>query len=357
MKKYIITAREEKDYTAASKAREDAEAIARKAGYVPFPFRGERSARESRLSALKLIGTTLGNWRRLMKEAEPGSLVLIQYPHFPLKTARLIRWAIPTIRKIRKIHFVFLVHDLNSIRGFYGKTAVYSDRYVLKEADTIICHNGKMREYLVRQGIPAEKLISLEIFDYLTDAPMTEHQLRDGVAIAGNLNPQKCGYIGKIDQVGSESLPIHLYGNGYPQENQTAYVVCHGAFPAEELPGKIRGGFGLVWDGAEIMSCQGKTGDYLRVNNPHKLSLYLASGLPVILWNEAAEAGFVEENRVGILTSRLTDLEEQIRNLSADDYRAMTERARETGIRLREGSYLASALEKAEQRAKEGSKC
>ena len=51
MKKYIITIRGEKDYTAASKARADAQAIAEAGGYVPFPFEGERSAKGSALAA------------------------------------------------------------------------------------------------------------------------------------------------------------------------------------------------------------------------------------------------------------------------------------------------------------------
>ena len=39
MKKYIISVREEKNFTAGSKARIDAEAIAKEAGYEPFFFK------------------------------------------------------------------------------------------------------------------------------------------------------------------------------------------------------------------------------------------------------------------------------------------------------------------------------
>ncbi|NRO11242.1 Beta-1,6-galactofuranosyltransferase WbbI [Lactobacillus helveticus] len=49
------------------------------------------------------------------------------------------------------------------------------------------------------------------------------------------------------------------------------------------------------------------TGNYLRYNDPHKLSLYLASGIPVIIWKKAAEAKFVEENKVGITVDSLED--------------------------------------------------
>ena len=353
MKKYIITAKEERDYTAASKARMDAEKIAREAGYEPFPFEGERSARKSKLSAVRLIWTTLKNWNRLARSAEPGSIVLIQYPHYPLKTARLIRRAIPLIRKRRKLHFVFLIHDLNSLRGFYGKTAVYSDQQLLKQADTIICHNDRMKAYLIKQGIPEKNLISLRIFDYLTDSEMKEHHLQDGIAIAGNLNPDKCGYIGQLNKLESDHLPVHLYGNGFREENKAENIFYHGAFPAEELPQHLQGAFGLVWDGTTITSCEGQTGAYLRYNNPHKLSLYLASGLPVILWKEAAEAEFVIKNGIGITVNTLDRLEEQIQSIPEETYRQMCEKAQETGKALRSGKYLKAALQMTEQHEKQ----
>ena len=95
MKKYIISVREEKNYTAGSKAREDAEAIAKEVGYEPYPFKGESSARGNLLQQIRLLWITLLNWIHLARDMEPGSLVLMQYPYFPLKTARLIRWLIP----------------------------------------------------------------------------------------------------------------------------------------------------------------------------------------------------------------------------------------------------------------------
>ena len=349
MKKYIIAIDGNRFFfTAASKAREDAEAIALKCGYERFPFTGERTANRNPLAAVPLAATALRNWRRLSRAAEPGSTVLLQYPHYPLKTAVLMRQMIPRIRKRKGIRFVFLVHDLNSLRGTFGRAAVYSDRRLLLEADAVICHNESMKEVLIRWGIPAEKLVSLEIFDYLTDEPAPEHHARDGIAVAGNLDPAKCGYIGELVQARERSLPLHLYGKGLPEELRKKNVFPHGAFPADVLPGKLEGGFGLVWDGPEITSCTGKMGEYLRYNNPHKLSLYLASGLPVIIWKEAAEAKFVEENGIGLAVSSLEEAEKLIDEISEETYREMALRARKTGEGIRKGARLEAALQKTE---------
>lgn len=349
MKKYIITIPEKKDFTAASKARDDAETIAVKQGYIPFSFKGERSAERNPLTALKLIGTTLQNWNKLTHTAEPGSIVLLQYPHYPLKTAFLIRRKIQTIRKRKNIRFVFLVHDLNSVRGTMGRGAVYSDNYLLKQADRIICHNNSMRELLTKKGIPEEKLISLQIFDYLTDAKPGDHRLQDGIAIAGNLSPDKCGYVRDFIRIADGKIPVHLYGKGYEEETGQENVFYHGAVSSAELPGVIRGCFGLVWDGPSAESCSGKMGEYLRINNPHKLSLYLASGMPAILWKEAAEAGFVEENSAGRTVGSLEELVSLVQQITEQEYREMLHHIQRIAERLREGSYLSSALQKVEQ--------
>lgn len=51
----------------------------------------------------------------------------------------------------------------------------------------------------------------------------------------------------------------------------------------------------MVWDGESIDGGLGLSGQYLKYNNPHKLSVIFTSGLPVIIWNEAAEAGLVKD--------------------------------------------------------------
>ena len=200
-------------------------------------------------------------------------------------------------------------------------------------------------------AVSGEKLFSLQIFDYLTDAQSGGHRLQDGIAIAGNLSADKCGYVREFIRLAGGKIPIHLYGKGFEEETECANVFYHGAVPSAELPGVIRGGFGLVWDGPSAESCSGKMGEYLRFNNPHKLSLYLVSGMPVILWKEAAETGFIEENDVGRTVGNLKELAPLVQQMTEQEYTEMISRIREIGEKLREGSYLASALQKAEQSA------
>ena len=352
MKKYIVRTGVGEAFNAASKARRDADAIAVSLGFNPLVFEGERTGNGAILNMIRLGLNGVENWRRLIRETEPGSCILIQYPHYPLKSAFLMKHMMRKAQRTKNLQFTALVHDLDSLRGLHGKAAVYSDNKVLPLFDRIICHNDRMKAYLVQKGISAEKLVVLELFDYLTDTSQPIHSPEDGIAIAGNLDPEKSGYISEWIKECKEKTPAHLYGKGLENTTLPEQAFLHGMVPPEKLPGVIAGGYGLVWDGNSADTCNGDTGKYLRYNNPHKLSLYLASGMPVIIWKEAAAAECVKKQGVGLLIDHLSEIGDLIIGISGEEYQQMADQAAEIGQKLREGYYLSSALGKAMQGAK-----
>ena len=107
----------------------------------------------------------------------------------------------------------------------------------------------------------------------------------------------------------------------------------------------LEGSFGLVWDGDSSKTCSGVFGEYLRYNNSHKASLYLASGFPIIVWGQSALANFVLEKECGISVESLLDLEEVLEHLSQEKYQDLVKNAKSVGQKIREGSYLLSALQ------------
>ena len=135
----------------------------------------------------------------------------------------------------------------------------------------------------------------------------------------------------------------NLYGIGYEQTNYKNVHYC-GSFMPEELPFVLKGSFGLVWDGPSSESCIETYGEYLRVNNPHKTSLYLASGIPVVVWSEAAIASFIKENNCGILVSNLSELPELLSKITVDEYELMKKSTEIIGERLRQGFYTKQAV-------------
>ena len=108
----------------------------------------------------------------------------------------------------------------------------------------------------------------------------------------------------------------------------------------------LEGDFGLVWDGESLEEGQEAAGRYLRYNCPHKFSLYMAAGMPVIVGKQSAMAEITERETLGITVGSLRELPGKLAELSAEDYREMQENAQRIKERVRQGKYLEDALKK-----------
>ena len=84
----------------------------------------------------------------------------------------------------------------------------------------------------------------------------------------------------------------------------------------------------------------------MKYNNPHKLSLYLSSGLPVVIWDKAAEAVFVKNNKLGIAVNSLFELQSKLENITEDDYNEMARNVAVIAEKLKKGYYAGKALQK-----------
>ena len=240
------------------------------------------------------------------------------------------------------------MHDVEELRAFrYNDYYKHEFEIMLELADVIIVHNEVMKQWFMDLGVSERKLISLRIFDYLQKEE-TEKDIifEKSITIAGNLDTTKCGYIGKLGEL--SDIKIHLYGPNFSENLRAAEnIEYHGSFPVDDIPRQLNKGFGLVWDGDSIDGCKGQSGQYLRFNNPHKLSLYLSSGMPVVIWKEAAEAKFVEENRVGIIVNDLQELTRILNTFDEKTYKELSLSVGQLMKGLRNGFYARNAISKA----------
>ena len=110
---------------------------------------------------------------------------------------------------------------------------------------------------------------------------------------------------------------------------------------------KLNQSFGLVWDGDSIETCSNRFGEYLKINNPHKLSLYIAAGLPIIIWSGAAEAAFVRENNLGIIVDSLHDMENQLLEMSNSQYDKYVRSVEDISRKIRGGYFMSRAIDSA----------
>lgn len=339
MKQFCIVERDSHEFHAGSKARNDVGEILASRGWTALPV--HRSQGKGILDKLKMAAATWMDWQRVARKVAPGDTLLVQYPldMYP-KVGRL---AIPFLRRMKEggVQLIFLIHDLDSLRGIEGN----GERQFLELGDLLIAHNQVMVEYLCERGYGDKAIRTLGLFDYL--APDVSPACNTGdpweVVVAGNLMPSKAGYAYRLDQLDSK-VRFRLYGPNYQQGAPQAGVKYCGQYPPEQLPQVLRGGFGLVWDGDRIETCSGMFGQYLEYNNPHKTSLYLACGLPVIVWDRSAIAAYVVEHRLGIAVGSLEELPRRLQHMTREEYAALCQGAAEMGERLRQGQMLARAL-------------
>ena len=347
---YYMSVYKDNKTTAGAKAPDDISKIARTLGYRELVFKSAFKFRNIKLTRFFAMFVGIRNWIYLLCKVCKGAYVIIQHPNENIIIGNMI---INLVKKVKKIKFIFLIHDLESIRKsllkgnsqFLEERGVIADEVLLKKADYIICHNKSMKKYLLLHGFDNQKLVELEIFDYLHDCKLSLNRKKDNsIIIAGNLLKEKAGYVYKLIEKDIIQYKINLFGPNYTGPKDKDNIYYYGECLPDQLPEKLKGAFGLVWDGTELNGCHGKAGEYIKYNNPHKCSLFLASGIPVIIWKEAALADFVKENGVGILVESLDDILEKICHITDDEYAQLVVNTNKIGTKLRDGFYFKKAL-------------
>lgn len=351
---YYIVQKRESLNNAASKAPDDIEELCRRRNYCRYEV--DRFPVESGFLYQKLWLLIKCNlqWLGLYRKIKEGDVVFCQHPTYGIRIA--MNW-IRRFQNQKRCRFIVLIHDLNILRGHIAgkpvgnkKTDELMDTALLKCFDIVICHNESMIEYLCANGFDKNKLVNLTIFDYLTSFDCKEHErtLSNEVIIAGNLNRGKSSYIYGISDKGHNlSLRLNLFGSNHSEKDLKSNMKWFGSFSPDELPSKLNGSFGLVWDGPSANTCEGSVGNYLRFNDPHKTSLYLVSGVPVIIWDKAALAGFIMNNKLGLTVKSLYELERRIRSITDEEYKEMRENTLRIAEDLKNGLFFYRAFDEA----------
>ena len=328
--KYFLKETYAKANHAGPKARMDAEKIMLDSGYLEYFLKG--SQKNNNLNQ--------------------NDIIIFQFPLLWQSLKKQIRMK---FLKKRNFKAYLLIHDIESLRNKkiksfsdfkYSIVYFLQNKTVLERVDGIIAHNDKMKSELVKMGISKEKIVTLEIFDYLIpNFNEDKNYDKDKILLAGNFDIRKTRYARELP----EKPEFEIYGINFENENLPNNVHYKGAFTPDELPNHLQGGFGLVWDGDSAHTCSGMYGEYLKINNPHKASLYLASEFPIIVWSQSALADFVKKNNCGILVNSLFEIAETLKSISESEYQELIKNSKRIGKKIRQGHYLKTSLEKCER--------
>lgn len=319
------------NYNAWGKARSDVSAILRtNTRYIPISYDFSSS------SKLKNIQSFLSFFNNC-KKLKSGDYLIVQN-HFMFFKA-----SYPFLQRIKKrgINIVFIIHDLNGLRMNSKRLNRFEMR--LLDSSIVVAHTESMKEYIYRFSTPKACYL-INIFPYLINEKKIFANKTVDYCFAGNLSKSQflqklpdC-LLSRFSLFGKTDSSLIAINNHY-----------YGAYEADEIPFKLNGKYGIIWDGNSLDGCKGISpngidANYLRYNSPHKFALYISSGIPVICWKESAIAEFVIKNNLGKVIGSLADLSTIDLNENYDNLKKSVEAFREL---ITTGDNLRTILEKA----------
>ncbi|HYJ38607.1 MAG TPA: hypothetical protein VEV87_08310 [Chitinophagaceae bacterium] len=307
----------------------DAERILEQQGFqpirLPFHFSFSLWAKLSRLwYCVKLIFSIERN----------AAVVFIHPLH-----ARLNNWLVSFLNR-RKVMIICMIGDIDGLKDGDRKLLEHEIK-LLSRFQYFIVHNQGMLDWL-NAYIPGRKAELIEFFDFLTSPASRQLLVEREIVFAGNLDKSKF-------LLDLQRLPLHfnLYGPGINLQMQDqSNVTYHGIFDPYELPGKLHGSFGLVWDGESVDEMKGSLGDYMQYISHHKLSLYILAGLPVITACSSGASALVKKYRIGFCVDSLSEISDRMNKLTRVQYQEMVDNMQPLANRIANGNCLSAALER-----------
>ena len=316
-----------------NKAKNDIEVILTEMG-----FKGIGEKRKAGQNGISDFFATLFSVLKCPFSLRDGDILLLQYPfkkYFSL---------VCKLAHLRGAKVICLIHDLGSFRR--KKLSAKQENKRLSNADYLIVHNEVMKNWLSGNGCKV-KMGILGIFDYLSSTVAVDKVIEKPfrVMYAGGLAMRKNAFLYDFGEC-INSYGLDLYGKGFDLElaKNSECISYKGFVDSDTLIATADSSFGLVWDGASVDACTGNWGEYLRYNNPHKTSLYIRCGLPVIIWKKAALATFVEKYSVGLTIDSLKELDSYFSKITIDDYAKMKENVSRLSHKLSIGHYTKVAV-------------
>ncbi len=248
------------------------------------------------------------------KRCQKGDAIFMDYP-FAVNFMGYRKIALKA--KQVGVKVIFFIHDLGGVKT-QDLLDSYADEMVLNYAHCLISASKEMTKVL-HEHFQVEdkiKIVTYNYWDYLSED--VDNDKRNALlCYAGDLS--SAAFLSKLPDAVSV-CGLNLYGKGMSNTYKGNYV---GEFDPNELISVMDGRYGLIWDGKKTDTVDKKFGKAMRVNAPHKFSLYMAAKKPVIVWKESALANLVTSNKVGFVIQSLEEIPYLLSKTNLYEYEEM----------------------------------
>ena len=306
----------------ALKAKADYAAIAQTVGWTRLPLYRYNDTRFDQ-------ATLIAHIQEWLAPVKANNLVVHQFPTY--MSAQFEQLFVATLQE-RQVRQALVIHDIEPLR--LNKLDPW-EFDVLKQYDTLIVHSDAMRHRLQAAGITSHFIIQ-PLFDYL-GASVTPARFSTQINFAGTF--QKSPWLQTY-----RAAPITLFGAKPKKWRAVDFpenIAYQGNFDPDEIINQLTQGFGLIWDD----DFDDKTYQtYTKYNAPHKASLYLRAGLPLIAWSESAIGQLITTHNLGFTIDHLSELTDKLARVSAADFSTWQANGAVIAEKLQQGLYTKATL-------------
>lgn len=249
-----------------------------------------------------------------------------------------------------KAKIIGIVHDIDAVR-FGGLPDDYIPK--MNKYDGLIVQSTEMHMWLVQAGLETRGQVTIMNgpWPYKTNEAYLKPKFVHQIVYGGNPDQNKSGFMKKLHQLASiPAYSMIIAGNvGFekwmPELKNDPFFLSLPNTQSEKLPGLLAdlGGFGLIMDGTECDPSD-KYFNYQKYVWPHKLSLYIAAGLPVIAISGTKAAEYVKQEHIGIVVSNIDAIPHAIKNVNASEYHIYSKNVGKCMMEVRLGTHLIEAV-------------
>jgi glycosyltransferase involved in cell wall biosynthesis len=276
--------------------------------------------------------------KSILGPIQPEDLVVIQFPLWT--NLNFQEEFIDYIKNISSVKIIALIHDIptwmfNDGTDSYDRDTDFWLRQ-LRKFDSLIVANETTVKRLQMDHVNVP-MIPMHIWDYIYSGPIKEKNYLKKIFYVGGR--------GIVDIDYKASTPLFLYYKTVTVDvTMNPSVTWLGQEPSDEIISEIDGGFGLVVSDNLKEQSNMNFVHYTQFNNPTKLSLYIAAGIPVIVPDKTAHAKWVKEAGIGLVINNLNDVDDILSNISREDYQKMLVAIQPWQSAVRAGFFVKRAL-------------
>ena len=201
-------------------------------------------------------------------------------------------------------------------------------------ADVVILPSEKMKDRLIQEGLQVETVLIQHLWDHPHHQRLNQPELKKEIFFAGTLErfPDLQNW--------SFRTPLRVFANDDLGKQELNMTLEGWKRDDELLLEMSKGGFGLVWDTQKNTE---ENTDYYQLNASHKLSTYLAAGIPVIVPKSLSSADLIREKQLGFVVDSLEEADRIVQEITPEEYAEIQGHVAGLSFLLKEG-YITRKL-------------